>query len=160
PGGAKIERLAREGKRFVPLPYTVKGMDLSYSGLLTASLSKRNEYGIEELCYSLQEVAFSMLTEVTERAVAHTGKKEVLLTGGVGRNKRLQEMLRVISSEHDAAFYVVPENLAGDNGAMIAWAGLLAYKSGQTLKVEESFVRPKWRLDEVDVPWIREDGAQ
>lgn len=155
PGGAKIERLAKEGKKFVPLPYTVKGMDLAYSGLLTAALSKRKDCKIEELCYSLQEVAFSMLAEVTERAVAHTSKKEVLLTGGVARNKRLQEMLQVISSEHDAVFYVVPENLAGDNGAMIAWTGLLAYKSGQKLSIEESFVRPKWRLDEVDIPWIQ-----
>ena len=97
PGGAKIERLAKEGKKFVPLPYTVKGMDLAYSGLLTAALSKRKDCKIEELCYSLQEVAFSMLAEVTERAVAHTSKKEVLLTGGVARNKRLQEMLQVIS---------------------------------------------------------------
>jgi N6-L-threonylcarbamoyladenine synthase/protein kinase Bud32 len=159
PGGAKIERLAKEGKKFVPLPYTVKGMDLSYSGLLTAALSKKKDCRIEELCYSLQEVAFSMLAEVTERAVAHTGKKEVLLTGGVARNKRLQEMLQVISSEHDAVFYVVPENLAGDNGAMIAWTGLLAYKCGETLSIEESFVRPKWRLDEVDIPWIKKGGA-
>jgi len=154
PGGSKIERLAKEGKNFIPLPYTVKGMDLSYSGLLTAAISKIEECRVEDLCYSLQEVAFSMLAEVTERAVAHTGKKEVLLTGGVGRNKRLQEMLQEISREHDADFYVVPSNLAGDNGAMIAWTGLLAYMSGQTISVEESFVRPKWRLDEVEITWI------
>lgn len=155
PGGAKIERLARKGERFIPLPYIVKGMDLSYSGLLTAALNKINECGVEDLCYSLQEVAFSMLAEVTERAVAHTGKKEVLLTGGVGRNERLQEILQVISREHDAAFYVVPDNLAGDNGAMIAWTGILAYRCGQTISIEESRVRPKWRLDEVDIPWIQ-----
>lgn len=155
PGGAKIEQLARKGKKFIPLPYIVKGMDLSYSGLLTAALNRKKECEIEDLCYSLQEVAFSMLAEVTERAVAHTGKKEVLLTGGVGRNKRLQEILRVISDEHDAVFYVVPDKLAGDNGAMIAWTGLLAYKSGQIIRVEESFVRPKWRLDEVDISWIK-----
>lgn len=155
PGGAKIERLAMKGEKFIPLPYIVKGMDLSYSGLLTAALNKIKECRVEDLSYSLQEVAFSMLAEVTERAVAHTGKEEVLLTGGVGRNKRLQEMLQAISSEHDAVFYVVPDNLAGDNGAMIAWTGLLAYKSGQTISIEESFVRPKWRLDDVDIPWIQ-----
>jgi N6-L-threonylcarbamoyladenine synthase/protein kinase Bud32 len=154
PGGAKIESLSKEGKNYIPLPYTVKGMDLSFSGLLTAALNKIKECRVEDLCYSLQEVAFSMLAEVTERAVAHTGKKEVLLTGGVGRNKRLQEMLRAISSEHEANFYVVPQDLAGDNGAMIAWTGILAYKCGQTITVEESLVRPKWRLDEVDIPWI------
>jgi tRNA A37 threonylcarbamoyltransferase TsaD len=59
--------------------------------LLTAAVNllKKGEYRLEDLCYSLQETAFSMVTEVTERALAHTEKKEVLLTGGVAANKRI-----------------------------------------------------------------------
>lgn len=156
PFGAIVEELASRGKNFVHLPYTVKGMDLSFSGLLTAAVQLlcERKHRLEDLCFSLQEVAFSMLTEVTERALAHTEKLEVLLTGGVAANKRLQSMLNVIAEEHDARFCVVPKEYALDNGAMIAWTGVLAYKSKITLPVEKSFVKLKWRLDEVYAPWV------
>ncbi len=158
PLGAAVESLAGKGHTFVSLPYSVKGMDLSFSGLLTAATRVLHEgkHGIEDLCFSLQEVSFSMLTEVTERALAHTEKPEVLLTGGVAANNRLQQMLKVISDEHDARFCVVPKEYALDNGAMIAWTGVLAFKCGVVLPVERSFVKVRWRLDEVDVPWIEE----
>lgn len=158
PFGAVVEKLAKNGKNFVPLPYTVKGMDLSFSGLHTAAVQafQTNKYSVEDICFSLQEIAFGMLTEVTERALAHTEKPEVLLTGGVAANKRLQEMLQVIADEHGAKFCVVPIKLAADNGAMIAWAGILAYNSGISTPVEKSFVDVKWRLEEVVAPWLEE----
>jgi len=154
--GAMVEQLASHGQAFVPLPYIVKGMDLSFSGLLTAAtqLLHEGKLRLEDLCLSLQEVAFSMLTEVTERALAHTEKPEVLLTGGVAANKRLQSMLSVIAEEHDARFCVVPKEYALDNGAMIAWTGILAYRCNMTLPIEESFVKIRWRLDEAYAPWV------
>jgi len=154
--GAMVEQLASRGQVFVPLPYTVKGMDLSFSGLLTAAvqLLREEKLRLEDLCLSLQEVAFSMLTEVTERALAHTEKPEVLLTGGVAANKRLQSMLSVIAEEHDARFCVVPKEYALDNGAMIAWTGILAYQRNITVPIEKSFVKLRWRLDEVYAPWV------
>jgi N6-L-threonylcarbamoyladenine synthase/protein kinase Bud32 len=157
PFGAIVEKLATEGKKLVSLPYTVKGMDTSFSGLLTAAvkLIKKGGYKLEDLCYSLQETAFSMVTEVTERALAHTEKKEVLLTGGVAANKRLQSMVEAIAEEHDAEFCVVPSQFAIDNGAMIAWTGVLAYKYGLVMPIEKSFVKLRWRLEEVEVPWVR-----
>lgn len=156
PLGAAVERLASKGKTFVPLPYIVKGMDLSLSGLLTSAsaLATKGNFSLEDLCYSLQETAFSMVTEVTERALAHTEKKEVLLTGGVAANKRLQSMLAVIAEDHAARFNVVPLQFATDNGAMIAWTGVLAYKHRLVTSIEESHVKLRWRVDKVDVPWI------
>jgi universal protein Kae1 len=157
PFGAIVEKLALKGTRLVPLPYTVKGMDTSFSGLLTAvvSLLRKGEYCLEDLCYSLQETAFSMVTEVTERALAHTEKKEVLLTGGVAANKKLQSMVNDVAEEHHIRFCVVPSQYAIDNGAMTAWTGILAYKSGIVTPVEKSFVKLRWRLEEAEVPWIR-----
>jgi universal protein Kae1 len=157
PLGAAVERLAAEGKTLVSLPYVVKGMDLSLSGLLTSAVSllQKGECRLEDLCFSLQEHAFSMVTEITERALAHTEKKEVLLTGGVAANRRLQAMLKVIAEEHDAKFNVVPRQFATDNGAMIAWTGVLAYTHGLVTPVEESFVKLRWRVDRVDVPWAK-----
>ena len=156
PFGAIVEELANNGKSYVSLPYTVKGMDLSFSGLLTAAVKTflEKKIALEDVCFSLQEVAFSMLSEVTERALAHTEKPEVLLTGGVAANKKLQSMLRVIAMEHDARFCVVPQGLAADNGAMIAWTGILAYKSGLVTPVEDSYVNVKWRLEDVHAPWV------
>lgn len=157
PFGALVEKFALRGKKLIPLPYAVKGMDISLSGLLTALTTAlgKGEHKLEDLCYSLQETAFSMVTEVTERALAHTEKKEVLLTGGVAANKRLQSMVKAIAEEHDARFSVVPSEFAIDNGAMIAWTGILAYTHGLTTSVEKSFVRLRWRLDEAEIPWIR-----
>jgi universal protein Kae1 len=155
PGGAKIEELAKKGK-YVKLPYVVKGMDLSFSGILTEALKLWKEgVATEDLCFSLQETFFAMLVEVTERALAHCEKEEVLLTGGVAANKRLQEMLEIMCKERGAKFFVVPKEFAGDNGAMIAWNGLqifLATRKG--IGIEESKIKPKWRTDEVDVVWL------
>lgn len=99
PGGPKIELLAKNGK-YMELPYVVKGMDLSFSGLVTEAI-KRYKKGAsaKDVAYSFQETCFAMLAEVTERAVAHTDKEEVLLVGGVAANKRLQEMLSIMAKE-------------------------------------------------------------
>lgn len=154
PGGPKIEKLAKESQNFLPLPYVVKGMDLSFSGLLTAAKHLLKEgKTLSDVSFSLQEVAFAMLTEVTERALAHTKKKDVLLTGGVAANKRLQEMIRWIAENQGARYHVVPLRLAGDNGAMIAWAGAEHFLAAGPINIEDSTINPKIRMDEVPVPW-------
>lgn len=153
PGGPKIEKLAKGGSKYVELPYSVKGMDLSFSGLLTEALRKTEEVDLEDLCYSLQETMFAMLTEAVERALAHAGKDEVILTGGVAANERLQEMLESMCEERGASFGVVSKNYAGDNGAMIAWTGILKYDSSQEDEIEETKFRQNWRTDEVDIKW-------
>jgi len=154
PGGPLVEQLAKKGK-WVDLPYVVKGMDLSFSGIVTDAVRKlRNGVKLEDLCYSLQENCFAMLIEVTERAMAHTDKEEVLLTGGVAANKRFSEMLEIMCKERDAKVFVVPQEYSGDNGAMIAWTGILEYKSGRTVKIEDSNIDSKWRVDEVEINWV------
>jgi len=138
------------------MPYIVKGMDVSFSGLLTSAVAllRQKKYRLQDLCYSLQEIAFAMVCEVTERALAHTEKKEILLTGGVAANKRLQFMLSLIAKDHGVSFKKVPLEFATDNGAMIAWAGLLAFRSGIVTPIEESIVKLRWRIDRVDIPWM------
>lgn len=81
--GYNIEKAAEKGSKLLTLPYTVKGMDVSLSGILSYieershSLVASGEYTPEDLCFSLQETVFAMLTETTERAMAHTGSQEV-----------------------------------------------------------------------------------
>jgi len=159
PGGPKIEKLALTSKKYLSLPYVVKGMDLSFSGLYTAAkrLIESKDFGfkynLNDVSNSVQETCFAMLTEVTERALAHTEKEEVLLTGGVAANKRLQEMIEYISHEHNAKFAAVPLKFAGDNGAMIGWTGVLRYKVEGGHEISETNIKPKERIDQITIPW-------
>ena len=159
PAGPDIEKKAKSGDKLLSLPYSVKGMDVAFSGILTSALSYEEER-LEDICYSLQENTFAMLTEVTERALAHTLKDEVLLGGGVTRNSRLREMIDIMTEERGASSYVPEGDLCIDNGAMIAWTGYIMYRSGTTTPIEESGVKQKYRTDKVDVTWRKEEGKK
>ena len=151
PAGPVIEELAKKGK-YIELPYVVKGMDVSFTGIVTKCIELlKKGVKVEDLCYSLQETCFAMVTEVTERALAHTQKNEVLLIGGVAANKRLCNMLDIMCKERDAKFYAVPLKYAGDNGINIAWLGLLEYMAGRREKNSE--IKPYERTDDVIVTW-------
>ncbi|MBS3781265.1 MAG: bifunctional N(6)-L-threonylcarbamoyladenine synthase/serine/threonine protein kinase [Candidatus Thermoplasmatota archaeon] len=151
PAGPLIEEKAKQGEKLVDLPYSVKGMDVEFSGIMTAALNK--DAPLQDLCYSLQETTFAMLTEVTERALAHVRKDEVLLGGGVVQNKRLQSMIETMTKERGANWYVPEAEYCVDNPAMIAWTGHLMYDSGTSISVEESNIKQKFRTDEVEVTW-------
>lgn len=156
PGVPHLEECARRGKSFLELPYIVKGQDMSFAGLYAAAvrLVKRGAR-VEDVCLSIVNTAYYMLAEVTERALALLGKRELVLAGGVARSPVLRGIMESVASEYSATLYVVPPEYAGDNGAMIAWTGLLAYKSGVTVNIEDSIIKQRWRLDEVPVPWIK-----
>ncbi|GAD91450.1 O-sialoglycoprotein endopeptidase [Paecilomyces variotii No. 5] len=177
--GYNIEQLAKKGKRLVELPYAVKGMDCSFSGILAAvdalaaswGLAGEEKEGEEipatdaegnplptraDLCFSLQETIFAMLVEITERAMAHVGSKEVLIVGGVGSNERLQEMMGTMARDRGGSVYATDERFCIDNGIMIAQAGILAYKTGFRTPLEDSTCTQRFRTDEVFVNW-RED---
>lgn len=153
PGGPEIERLADTGE-MIDLPYTVKGMDLAFSGLVTAASASKAP--LADICQGLQETSFAMCVEVTERAMAHAGKDEVLLVGGVGANRRLQEMLATMCEERGAQLFVPEGKYLGDNGAMIAYTGGLQLANGMTVPVPESRVDPNYRIDQVPCPWRKD----
>ncbi len=155
PGGMSVEAKARESNALLRLPYTVKGNDVAYSGLLTAAVRLLHSgKRLSNICYSLQEVAFSILAEAVERSLVQTRKEEVLLCGGVAANSRLRDMISAVARDHGASFHPVPLEYSGDCGAQIACSGLFSFQSGITVRISESHVTPRWRLDEVDVPWI------
>jgi len=158
-GKHAIDVCAEWGSEYIPLPYTVKGSDLSFSGLLTAALKIARESGgdrkkLGDVCLSLREIAFNMIVEVTERALILTGKKEVLLVGGVASNPLLRGKMALMAKFHGAKFGETPPEYAGDNGAMIAYTGLLLYLHNVSVEPEKAFVKQRWRLDEVYLPWL------
>jgi len=159
PAGPIIEKLAKKGN-YMELPYTVKGMDFSFSGLLSAAVrSFQKGFNIEDICYSLQETAFSMLVEVAERGLSNTKNDELMVCGGVAANKRLSEMLSIMACEHYTNFYIPEMRLCGDNGAMIAWLGILMYTHFGAVDLPSTSVIPKYRSDEVNAPWVRQKSS-
>jgi len=157
PAGPKIDAMYFEADReeYIELPYTVKGMDLVFSGLQTAGeqLAGRAEIDKKQLAFSLMHTAFAELTEVAERALAHTEKKELMLTGGVAASKALREMMENMCKARNAAFFVPPIGVCVDNGAQIAWLGLIEHKAGISTKISNSGILPKQRTDQIDVQW-------
>lgn len=216
--GYNVEQLAKHGKQFIPLPYSVKGMDMSFTGLLsfsedlvqlspilTAEIEKeiemekiekankkrdqieikddfdldheiidfntenrrknykkketknRNikvvEYSRADLCHSLQETIFCMLTEVTERAMAHVESNEILIVGGVGCNERLQSIMQTMLDDRNGKLGAMNESYCIDNGAMIAYTGLLMHKSGHCDLLKDTTFTQNFRTDEVYVNW-------
>ncbi len=158
PGGPKIQELAKKSsaKDYIELPYSVKGMDVGFSGILTKLRYLLEKEKLEDLCFSLQETAFAMLIEAAERALAHTGKKELLLGGGVACNERLQEMCKIMCEERGARFYVPENSLLVDNAGMIAFLGEIMWKAGIFTKVENIGnldINPRERTDDIEVRW-------
>ncbi|ORY71267.1 putative tRNA threonylcarbamoyladenosine biosynthesis protein KAE1 [Pseudomassariella vexata] len=173
--GYNVEQLAKKGGSvLLDLPYAVKGMDCSFSGILAAAdllaaqmreqdriLSaeggklKEGEVRItpEDLCFTLQETVYAMLVEITERAMAHVGSKQVLVVGGVGCNERLQEMMGSMAKDRGGSVYSTDERFCIDNGIMIALAGLLAYETGFRTPLEDSTCTQRFRTDEVHIKW-------
>jgi N6-L-threonylcarbamoyladenine synthase len=161
PGGPKFDKLAaaateEEKATLIPLPYTVKGMDVAFAGLQTNLLQKikSGSYTKEKLAYSVQEHIFAMLVEVAERALAHVGKNELVLGGGVACSARLQEMCRLMCEARGARFYCPPRQFLVDNAAMIAWTGKVMYERGHIqVEVEKAVIKPYERTDDVIVTW-------
>lgn len=157
--GYNIEQLAKKGTKYIELPYAVKGMDVSFSGILSFIESaahrmlKKGECTKEDLCFSLQETLFAMLIEITERAMAHCGSSEVLIVGGVGCNKRLQEMMGIMAKERNATLFATDERFCIDNGVMIAQAGWEMFRAGHVTPIEDTWCTQRFRTDDVYVNW-------
>ena len=181
PGGPAIQKLAESGKNFIELPYTVKGMDIALSGILTNLKQKLDKvnleqhykqsvnakkiqrvngelgvYTLSDLAFSLQETIFAMLVEVSERALAHTGKKELLLGGGVACNKRLQEMCEIMCRERGAKFFCPENQFLVDNAGMIAYLGEILFRNGDYIKLQDINkidIKPRQRTDDVEIKY-------
>ncbi len=163
PGGPKIAELASKSeliktRELIELPYSIKGMDVSFSGIQTKlkQMFDSGKYKIEDLSYSLQEHVFAMLVEASERALAHVGKKELLLGGGVACNKRLQEMARIMCEERGCKYFCPENQFLVDNAGMIAFLGEIMFRKKEFVQAEDSHkldIMPRERTDEVEVRW-------
>lgn len=148
--GSSVARLAKEG-RYVNLPYTVKGMDFSFTGLLTSAVKLIGKEKKEDLCYSMQEVGYSMLCEATERALLLTNSRELGVCGGVAQSTRLREMLTEMSREHHVRFGCAPDEYNADNGAMIAYVAEKRLRKGMDQSIGRCGIEQRYRIDRATV---------
>jgi len=147
--GSILEKLASKG-RYIELPYSVKGMNMVFSGLLTAAERKLKTEKKEDVARSLMETSFAMACEATERALFLAKKKKLIVCGGVAQNKRLQEMLRTMCQEDGAKFGVAPDEFNRDNGAMIAHAGSVLFRKYGPMPLERCHPIPNYRIELMD----------
>ena len=149
PCGKKIEELAKLTTNYIKLPYAVKGNDVSFSGLLSATKNSLSN-NLSASCYSMQETAFSMIGEVVERALSFVNKKELLVVGGVSANKRLSQILSVICNRHNCKLLISPSMFSGDCGSQIAINGILQ-SSTNSYTLDDAFIKQSWRIDQVQI---------
>jgi N6-L-threonylcarbamoyladenine synthase len=151
PAGPTLDKWYFESKEYIELPYTVKGMDLAFSGLLTAAEKKVKDGNEKDVARSLLHNAFAMVTEVAERALAHTGKKEIVLTGGVAASKALREMIGKMCEQRHAKLFVPPFSTCTDSGLLPAWQGLIEFKAGRKQEIKDTLIDAKQRVDDVQI---------
>lgn len=142
PGGAALDKLAYEGDpHAVRLPSPALGgdtLDFSFSGLKTAALNEINlwnQKGIEvpraDLAASFTEAVVSGIAAKASAALSRTGRKTLVLAGGVAANSHLRARLAEVCAAHGARLSVPPISLCGDNGAMVAMAGSFEFLAGR-----------------------------
>lgn len=149
--GSTVAREAKGG-RYITMPYTVKGMDFSFTGLLTHASGLANERSKRDLCYSIQETAFAMLCEATERALLMTNSRELCVCGGVAQSGRLKEMLASMCREHGIRFGYAGNEYNADNGAMIAYVAEKLLEKGVRADLHDCDIKQRYRIEEAMVP--------
>ncbi len=146
--GSALAKLA-EGGEYIPLPYSVKGMNLVFSGLLTAAEKAAKKHPHRDVAFSLMETSFAMTCEVAERALFLSRKRHLVVCGGVAQNRRLQQMLKKMCDEDGVEFGVAPDEFNRDNGAMIAYAGSLLHRRYGDTAVERCVPITNYRIDRI-----------
>lgn len=153
PGGPILDQIYFKSNNYIPLPYTVKGMDIVFSGLLTSSQKLIGKVKEEDLVYSFMHTAYAMLLEVCERALSYTQKKEIMVIGGVAASKALKEMLEIFSKQKKIKLLIPDVSVCLDNGVMIADLGLKHFLNSKKQSLKQTIINPEQRTDAVLIEW-------
>ena len=146
PGGAALDRLAYEGNAdAIKLPSPALGgdaLDFSFSGLKTAALNYINrctQQGVPvpraDIAASVTAAVVSGIVQKTEQALLQTGRRTLVMAGGVAANSHLREALTALAKRCGVQFTVPSRALCGDNGAMVAAAGYFELLRGNLADV-------------------------
>ena len=163
PGGAKLSKLAEQGdsSRFhFPRPMTDRpGLDFSFSGLKTAAANTIHQYnqGVDldeqtkaDIARAFEDALVDTLLIKSRRALEQTGFNRLVIAGGVSANKTLRNKLAELMAQRKGQVYYPRIEFCTDNGAMIAYAGMIHLKQQQYSDLAIN-VRPRWPLSELNV---------
>ena len=160
PGGPAVSRLAESGsagKLKLPRPMLNSGdLNFSFSGLKTAVLTAANNSVMDDaakadIAYAFQEAVVEVLTAKCMAALKQCRMKRLIVSGGVGANKRLRESLGDAAQKRGSEVFYPRLEFCTDNGAMIAFAGAMRLKN-QAAGDHGFTVRPRWDLAELTAP--------
>jgi N6-L-threonylcarbamoyladenine synthase len=129
------------------------GHDFSFSGLKTAAqLALRGappgEQARADLALAFESAIVETLLAKTRRALEETGRRRLVVAGGVGANRPLRERLRAMAEREGVALYFPRVEFCTDNAAMIALAGLWRLKNGEREGLPIR-ARARWPLDAI-----------
>ena len=157
PGGPHIERIALDGDpasyKFPRPMLHSDDLNLSFSGLKTSVLYKVKEIDQmhnsikSNIAASFQAAVIEVLVKKITKTIESTGRKEIIIAGGVAANKKLRSSMKELEDALDIKVYYPDLKYCGDNAAMIAYLGSLR-GSGKN-KFVESCVRARWPLSEL-----------
>ena len=161
PGGAPIDRLAKEGRDdayTLPHPFVGENpYDMSFSGLKTAVLRARDGLmaglgGLRrqdraDLCAAFQRAVADVLVEKSRRALTDHPVGVFAVAGGVAANTEIRARLTALCEGLGVTFLAPPLRLCTDNAAMIAWAGIEQFRLRGADDLTLS-ARPRWPLDQ------------
>jgi N6-L-threonylcarbamoyladenine synthase len=161
PGGPALAELAkagRSGKFALPRPMLKKpGLEFSFSGLKTAVMLQVRKLEASgplsasdraDLAKSFEDAVIDTLVAKSMRALEHTGRNRLIVAGGVGANARLREQLGIALEKNNATVYHPRPEFCTDNGAMVAFAGLLRLRNGAKGSLDVQ-ARARWGLEEI-----------
>ena len=158
PGGPILAALAEQGivdKYTFPRPMTNRpGLDFSFSGLKTFAMntwrdSAQTNQDQADVALAFQTAAVETLALKCKRALKQTGRRTLVVAGGVSANKALRARLDAMANIH--VYYPRPD-FCSDNGAMIAFAGAMRQSAMTKQAVPTFSARPRWPLDELSPP--------
>ncbi len=172
PGGPAIAQAARDGdpNRFVfPRPMTRRpGLDFSFSGLKThvATVCRQQRperQTIADIALAFELAAVDTLAIKCDRALRQSGRRRLIVSGGVGANRRLRDALRKNAVASGAEVFCPRPEFCTDNGAMIAYAGCFRLSAGDGAEVDKRSlpgprggygfdIYPRWSLEDIDSP--------
>ena len=160
PGGPALADLARSGDpgRFrFPRPMTNRpGLDFSFSGLKTFALNTltrehRDEHLLADVARAFEDAVVDTLAIKCRRALQATALPTLVVSGGVGANRRLRAALADTARREGAAVSFPRPELCTDNGAMIAYAGCCRLVHG-ACEPRRFGARARWGLEELTPP--------
>lgn len=162
PGGPHLAKLAESGQPDAftfARPMTDRpGFDFSFSGLKTQVLlawqkSDGSEQTRADVARGFEEAVVDTLCIKCARALDDTGMRTLVVSGGVGANRRLRERLQALAEQRGVALFFPPLEFCTDNGAMIALAGAVRLSFGQVVD-EGISVKPRWPMSDLPKPEV------